>query len=194
MCNATSNSWRSMKSKEQQAPTVCLVRPAHFAFNSETAPSNIFQREGDTAGAIDAAVAETDALASALVGIGVDCLVIEDRKNPVAPDAVFPNNWFSTHADGTVVLYPLLSPLRRTERRMDIFESILPERGFDVRRILDFTSFEARNRFVEGTGSLVFDHLHSTAYVNLSARTDQNLAQEICRLLGYDTVFFKAES
>ena len=39
-------------------------------------------------------------------------------------DEVFPNNWFSTHSDGRVVLYPMKVPSRAAEIRFDIVETV----------------------------------------------------------------------
>src|SRR5687767_4145126 len=106
----------------QSTAHVVMIRPASFASNPETLASNRFQTavaDGNAAEVQRAARAELDALASALLKAGVDVHVYEDTPAPVKPDAVFPNNWFSTHRNGIVVLYPMLAPNRRLERRLD---------------------------------------------------------------------------
>ena len=191
MFSVSGNSWNINMTDFYPAKTVCLVRPLHFGFNHETAASNIFQVSEDP-GVSKTAAGEFAALAATLEKAGIDCILVDDRKEVVAPDAVFPNNWFSTHADGIVVLYPLLSPLRRAERRADLFDTVLPNAGFHARRILDFTSFEARGMYLEGTGSLVFDHRSKMAYACLSSRTERQLAELVCRQLGYEIFCFEA--
>ena len=177
----------------QSANTVFLVRPARFSFNPETAASNHFQQ---TMAGLDAAVvqarafAEFDALVATLRAKGVNVLVFEDTPEPVKPDAVFPNNWLTLHPDGRVLLYPMCAPNRRAERRPDILEALRQQ--FAVTEVIDFSPREQEGRFVEGTGSLVFDHQHRIAYAGLSPRTDARLLAEIAAQLGYRPVTFRA--
>jgi hypothetical protein len=49
---------------------------------------------------------------------------------------------------------------------------------------------EAVAVFLEGTGSIIFDHEHRLAYACLSPRTDEGLLEQLCRLLGYQKVVF----
>jgi hypothetical protein len=169
-----------------------MVRPRAFGFNPGTSPTNPFQSPPTlSSGEIEVrAAAEFDALVGALLDAGVEVLLVEDRPDPRMPDAVFPNNWISTHHDGTVVLYPMLAPLRRGERREDVVE--LLARRFQVRRVVDLSPNEDEGRFLEGTGSLVFDHRHRRVYAGLSPRTDPGMLCEIGELLDYDTVVFRA--
>jgi hypothetical protein len=178
----------------QCAGALCMVRPAAFAFNAETAASNRFQSPSRLDAGDDAAVAlaQFDALVSQLRHAGVRVLVIEDTPQPPKPDAVFPNNWVSFHADGTVVLYPMQSPSRRRERREDLVHAVAQHLGFTVRRVLDLSPHEADGRFLEGTGSLVLDHAERMAYACRSPRTDETLVQEWCRQLDYEPLLFDA--
>src|SRR5690606_25004667 len=151
------------------------IRPASFASNPQTFASNPFQTapsEQDGAGARQLARAESDALASALTRAGGTVHVFEATPEPVKPDAAFPNNWFSTHEDGTVVLYPMLAPNRRTERRFDVLEELHSRAGFHVRATIDLSYRELEGKYLEGTGSLVLDRRHRIAYACLSPRTD----------------------
>lgn len=178
----------------QSASRVLMVRPACFGWNPQTQASNRFQR-ADPALAFDAnerARAEFDALAAALRASGVDVSVALDRESPVCPDAVFPNNWVSLHADGTVVLYPMLAVNRRLERRLELIAALAAEHGLAVRRLLDLTHYESRGMFLEGTGSVVFDHVHRIAYACLSPRTQREPLDELCAELGYTACAFAA--
>lgn len=177
----------------QSASTVFVVRPVCFGFNAETALSNHFQQTmaGLDAAAIQArAHAEFDALVAALRTKGVRVLVFEDTPEPPKPDAVFPNNWGTFHPDGTVLLYPMCAPNRRPERRPDILAAL--GRQFRITAIHDLSHHEAAGRFLEGTGSIIFDHLHQVAYACLSARTDAALFAETAARLGYRPVSFRA--
>jgi hypothetical protein len=173
---------------------VVMVRPASFGFNPDTAPSFMFQRETTEANRREIerrARMEFDLLAGRLREAGVEVIIAEDQEKMKTPDAVFPNNWVSFHHDGTVVLYPMLAPSRRPERRRDIIEK-LKTGGFRVSRVIDLTHHEDDGRFLEGTGSVVFDHADHIAYANISPRTNEQVLEELCSALGYNPVTFRA--
>jgi hypothetical protein len=170
---------------------VLLVRPAHFAFNPQTAGSNRLASPASLAAAPSlAALAEFEALHQALRAAGVRCCVVPDTALPPKPDAVFPNNWLSFHADGSLVLYPLYAPNRRAERRAGIVAAVQHELGFRERRRLDLSERERQGRFLEGTGSLVLDHVGRLAYASRSVRTEPSLVEEWAAWMGYEPVVF----
>ncbi|MCM2310962.1 MAG: arginine deiminase-related protein [Steroidobacteraceae bacterium] len=179
---------------DQAASAVLMVRPAAFGWNRETAPSNRFQAAApvDRGDVAQCAVAEFAALATALTQSGVTVHAVADRDDPSCPDAVFPNNWVSMHADGTVVLYPMLAASRRHERRLDVLVELAQRGGYRVERLLDLTHHELHGRYLEGTGSVVFDHVARLAYACLSPRTDVAVLDELCAELGYAPVTFTA--
>jgi len=180
----------------QSARAVLMVRPACFAFNPETAASNAFQQAADSpdgTGTQRLVLAEFDGLAKALLHAGVEVLIASDTPNPVKPDAIFPNNWVSFHYDGTVALYPMLAPNRRSERREDVLEQVVREGRFHVSRTVDLTHRETEGKFLEGTGSLVLDRANRVAYASLSPRTDLDVLGEFAQLLDYELVTFEAE-
>jgi hypothetical protein len=173
---------------------VLMVEPAAFGFNVETAGSNRFQRDpgisAQTAAA--SARAESAALAQALRAAGIGVAIAPDSAEPPKPDAVFPNNWVSFHADGTVVLYPLRDPSRRAERREAVIDAVKQQLGFIESRRIDLTREEDAGRFLEGTGSLVLDRRARIAYACRSPRTDESLVREWARLMDYEPVLFDA--
>src|SRR5437764_12730814 len=174
----------------QVPAAVVMVRPASFGFNPDTAPSFLFQREITETNRKEIerrARIEFDLLAGRLREAGVEVIIFEDQEELNTPEAVFPNNWLSFHTDGTVVLYPMYAPSRRPERRRDIIEQ-LQSGGFRVSRVLDLTHHENQGRFLEGTGSVVFDHADHLAYANLSPRTNSDVLNELCSILGYKPV------
>src|SRR4051812_26466381 len=178
----------------QLPSAVVVVRPASFGFNPDTALSFMFHRETTEASRREIerrARMEFDILAGRLRDSGVEVIIVEDKEDLNTPDAVFPNNWVSFHHDGTVVLYPMLAPSRRPERRRDIIDK-LQTTGFRVSRVIDLTRHEDQGRFLEGTGSVVFDHADHLAYANLSARTNEEVLNELCGTLGYKPVTFRA--
>lgn len=178
------------------ATGLCLVEPAAFGFNAETAVTNRFQQPPDL-DAVTAAAAARDeftGLVGGLRGAGIDLAVIPDTPEPVKPDAVFPNNWVSFHADGTVVLYPMRDPTRRAERREAVIDGVKQQLRFTETRRIDLTGEERAGRFLEGTGSLVLDHHARIAYACRSPRTDAALVREWARLLDYEPFVFDAAS
>ncbi len=179
----------------QCADAVLMVRPAAFDYNPETAGSNRMQRQVGLASstARDLARCEFDGMAGILRNEGVRVCVAEDTPEPPKPDAVFPNNWVSFHADGTVVLYPMQAESRRHERRRAVVEQVVRELGFRVRRTLDLTPHETEGHFLEGTGSLVLDKVHRVAYACKSPRTHEAVLDEWSGELGYEPLLFAAE-
>jgi hypothetical protein len=185
-----------MRSRDRQAAdAVLLVRPVAFRSNPETVESNAFQREpgaADPAAEQAAAAVEFAGLVGALADAGVETIVVDDSPRSDTPDAVFPNNWVSFHADGTAVLYPMMAENRRAERRADILERLSRERGFRIDRVLDLSASEHEGRFLEGTGSLVLDRVNRIAYACLSPRTDPEALAAACQALGYEPLVFAA--
>lgn len=179
--------------ENQSASAVLMIRPANFGANPETAGSNAFQQRGESGAEVQAkALIEFDALVEALRKAGIVVEVFEDRAEPVTPDAVFPNNWVSFHADGSAWLYPMLALNRRWERRPDILEALKAERGYYLGEVNDLSYSELDGRFLEGTGSLVLDRINRVAYACLSSRTDARLLQDWAARTGYEVLHFRA--
>ena len=174
----------------QTTKNILLVRPSNFIFNTETEPSNAFQvKVNDNEDLIKQKVlAEFEAFASTLQSKGINVFVFNDTAFPAKPDAIFPNNWVTFHPDGTVILYPMFAHNRRQERRQDIIDSL--QKHFEVTNVIDLSEYEKENRFLEGTGSIVFDHDNKIAYACLSQRTDKELFIEVCKRLHYKPVYF----
>lgn len=174
----------------QTTNSVFLVRPANFGFNVETAVSNVFQNKmSEKEEVIQSKVLkEFDTFTSTLRSKGVNVFVFDDTPTPVKPDAIFPNNWISLHSNGKVILYPMCTPNRRIERRQDIIDSLAKK--FKIAEVIDLSGSEADNKFMEGTGSIVFDHTNKIAYACLSPRTDKDVFLEVCSILQYKPVYF----
>lgn len=171
--------------------SILMVRPSRFQFNAQTAVSNAFQKQlqGLTETEIYAkAQAEFDGFVAKLRAHGVNVCVVEDTPEPQKPDAVFPNNWVSFHADGKVFLYPMCTPNRRLERRNDIIETIAKD--FDIQNVIDLSPSEEQNIILEGTGSMVLDHNHKVVYACLSPRTHIDLLNDYAKMIGYEVVSF----
>ena len=168
---------------------ILMVRPALFAFNEETAVNNYYQkRDNKTVQEIqNSALIEFDKMVEKLKNIGIDVKVIQDTKEPHTPDSIFPNNWFSTHYSNTVVLYPMFAEnrrLERTDRIYDFFDNV------DDLNVVDYSSLEKENIFLEGTGALVLDRKNKKAYCSLSQRANEKLLDIFCEDAGYKKIAF----
>ena len=184
-----------MKTRESQlASSVLMIRPTRFQSNPQTAESNAFQTEPGLPPAEQqrAALQEFERLATALRDAGIEVIVFDDTSEPHTPDSVFPNNWVSFHADGTVVLYPMEAKNRRSERRLDIVERLDTALGFQVRHVLDLSHHEKDGHFLEGTGSMVLDRVNHVAYACLSSRTHLDALGDFAQRMDYEVVAFEA--
>ncbi|HWM28909.1 MAG TPA: arginine deiminase-related protein [Woeseiaceae bacterium] len=180
--------------ESQLASAVLMIRPARFQSNPQTAESNRFQGRTAVSPAEQhaAALAEFEGLKNALEFAGIRVVAFDDTPEPHTPDAIFPNNWVSFHADGTVVLYPMEASNRRPERRRDIVDSLADDHGFAVRRVIDLSHHEKDGHFLEGTGSMVLDRSNRIAYACLSSRTHLDALGEFAQRLDYEVLAFDA--
>lgn len=177
----------------QYTSNILMIRPASFRMNEETAVNNYFQSETqlDPRMVVGTAQREFDELVALLRANGVNVIVVKDIKENDTPDALFPNNWISMHEDGKVGLYPMYAENRRRERREDILD-ILEENGFEISEVIDYSSAEEEEVFLEGTGSLILDRENGIAYCALSDRADEELLIEFCEDFEYTPIIFGA--
>ncbi|WP_294251454.1 citrulline utilization hydrolase CtlX [uncultured Chryseobacterium sp.] len=173
----------------QTTDTVLMIEPIAFGFNEETAKNNYFQTEQKGFDIQFKALSEFKMFVEKLRSKGIRVITIKDTLDPHTPDSIFPNNWVSFHRDGKVVLYPMFASNRRVERRDDIIETIKGQ-GFDVTEIDDWSFPETQGHFLEGTGSMIFDHDNRLAYGSVSLRLDENLFREFCNKYGFTPVVF----
>ncbi|WP_199138708.1 citrulline utilization hydrolase CtlX [Pedobacter sp. ASV12] len=169
---------------------ILMIRPVDFKFNEQTAGNNKFQQANSASDVQQKALQEFDGFVALLRANGVEVTVVNDTLQPETPDSIFPNNWVSFHHNGEVILYPMFSVNRRAERRSDIMESL--GKTFGISKIIDLSTYENSERFLEGTGSLVLDRDHKIAYACLSLRTHQEVLADFCEKTGYQAVVFSA--
>ena len=180
--------------ESQLASAVLMITPVRFESNPSTAASNKFQgRNPDSPNKQQRDAAEEFVgLRAALETSGIEVIQVDDTVEPHTPDAIFPNNWVSFHADGSVVLYPMEAPNRRAERRPDIIETLVEDHEFIVRKIVDLSTHEAQAQYLEGTGSLVLDRVNRGAYACLSSRTHLDALGDFAQRMGYEVLAFDA--
>ena len=178
---------------EQITNKVIMIRPANFKFNEETAENNAFQTKDIGLSSKEVAVKavkEFDNFVSILLDNGIEVEVIQDTDKPIKPDAIFPNNWFSMHQDGTIITYPMHAEIRRPERREDIVEMLIAK--VKSPRRYGFEYFEEDGKFLEGTGSMILDRANDIIYACLSPRTHVKVLEKYSVLRNYSKIFFTA--
>ncbi len=171
-----------------------MIRPANFGSNPETVIDNAFQQAAapwELNSIAQKARGEFDQFVDQLQAAGVQVLVVEDTPEPPKTDAVFPNNWITTHEDGIIITYPMYSPIRQRERRMDIIELLFERFGFTSYVSLDDWEL-LQGRIVEGTGSMILDRENRIAYACLSQRTNEEALLEWAQMMRYKAVYFTA--
>lgn len=180
--------------RHQSAKEVIMVRPASFGFDEDTMADNAFQKvvpeDGDAKKVHEKALEEFDGVVQLLKRNGVTVITFNDNPMPAKPDAIFPNNWFSTNCDGSLFIYPMMAASRRTEQRMDIVKYL--EDIYQVDKVINWKQLENEGVFLEGTGSVVFDHIFKKAYACISSRTNAKLVGQMCKHLSYEPILFEA--
>lgn len=172
-----------------------MIRPVKFGYNIETAENNHYQQALSDVSPEEIqrrALEEFNQFVTTLQQRGVNVIAIDDTAQKDTPDSVFPNNWISFHDDGTVVTYPMWAPNRRLERRDDILSTLIKDYGYAIRRKIDYSYFEAEEKFLEGTGSMVLDRQNRIAYACVSPRTHLHLLEEFCLEFGFRPLVFIA--
>ena len=174
----------------QTTDTVLMVSPVAFDYNEETAVNNAFQEEGDESNTAKLARKESDAYVQLLKDNGINVITVKDTKKPNTPDSVFPNNWFSTHSDGTFVLYPMFAENRRLERKPAALAAI--EANFNKKRTVDLTHYEKKGLFLEGTGKTIveisFDQMNHFAGNMLELRNKKGEPCLVMSLTAYESL------
>jgi len=174
-----------------------MVRPARFGHNKQTQSTNHFQQTGieeSIPGEYGSATniqawREFDESVQRMRAAGIQITVWDDEPEPAKPDAVFLNNWFSTHHNGQFILYPMMAANRRTEMQPRYLAHL---KALGLAQGMDLSHFAERGAFLEGTGSLVFDHRNRQAIATASPRTHRALAADVATHLGYSLQFITA--
>ena len=167
-----------------------MVRPFQFYFNQQTAVNNFFQSNINIENANELAIAEFDAMVEQLRAHQIKVKVVQDTKDPSTPDSIFPNNWISTHPDGTLCLYPMYAENRRAERKLNVIEFL--QANYKIENLLDLTDLEKEGKFIEGTGSMVLDHQNKISYGCLSERLDKEAFTYWCNKMQFKPICFNA--
>lgn len=177
----------------QVTDTIMMVRPAAFHLNEETAVNNFFQQQDEDISNAEAqkkALSEFDHMVAGLISNGIDVVVFQDTKDSGTPDSIFCNNWNSFHEDGSIFLYPMFAENRRKEIKEELLASISEK--FQVNKTVLLRSWEIKNQFLEGTGSMILDRENNLAYASLSDRTHLRVLLDFANQSGFELVTFTA--
>ena len=180
------------------ASAILMVAPHDFEFNEQTSTDNEFQHRPEAPGETTnrQAMHEFSGMVGTLRHCGIEVVVPQPRSHGAkTPDAVFPNNWFSTESDGTVVLFPMARENRRNEKRMREVEEALMAHRFSIKNIINIGRINETEHFLEGTGSMIIDHARRTIYAALSERCHPTQLENFARLRDYrSTIVFHTAS
>lgn len=181
---------------QQTTSSFVMVRPSYFGFNPETGEDNKFQTQVDDSEVVvrQAALSEFETMVEILQKSGLKVVVLESPLGPsgeITPDAIFPNNWFSTHPK-TLVLYPMKAVNRRWERQPENLTKALLGMNVIYPETIDLTADEQKGLILEGTGSLVLDRQNRIAYALGSQRTNEQELQKWCETMEFKPHFFRA--
>jgi hypothetical protein len=179
-----------MAKEKQNTSHIMMIAPVNFGYNAQTAESNAFQKATQQHTVQEQALQEFNALVDLLRANGIQVWVVEDTAAPHTPDSIFPNNWFSTHSNSKVAIYPMQAENRRQERRADIISNLAEI--FSIVDIADYTLAEREGKYLEGTGSMVLDRENKICYASISLRTDTDLVNQFCSDFDYRPVLFDA--
>ncbi|MCZ2720623.1 arginine deiminase-related protein [Marinomonas sp. 15G1-11] len=175
----------------QLSDTLVMVRPVDFGFNEQTGGDNAFQHKPDVGENVtEKALIEFQNMVDNLRSVGITTLVLEKgQHNKKTPDAIFPNNWFSTTASGTLLVYPMYAENRRQERRIDDLTELLEAHNYSVNDTQIVGDFNETQEILEGTGVLIFDHIHNRIFAAQSERCHPEQLDRFATKRGYQEVY-----
>lgn len=174
----------------QTTSKLLMVRPAKFAFNEQTAGNNYFQENSNLPSVAEDALKEFDSFVNLLLSNDVDVTVVQYTPEPWTPDSIFPNNWFTSHFTGELVLYPMFAENRRLERKPHILNIL--KRDLNHKKVIDLTHWEEEGEFLEGTGSVILDRRKRVAYCCRSPRSSEKVLADFCSRMNYQPIVFDA--
>jgi hypothetical protein len=105
------------------------------------------------------------------------------------PDNIFPN-WAVTFDDQSMHIFSMLGKNRRLEKS----ENHIQDLNRTYKTTLDYSEYENKSQFLEGTSSLVLDRVNRVAYMGISPRSDEELAKKWASEHDYQLFAFETQS
>ncbi|WP_196141145.1 arginine deiminase-related protein [Aliikangiella sp. G2MR2-5] len=178
--------------------SLIMVEPLDFGFNPQTGLDNEFQHQPSSNQSEEiklSAQKEFNQMVEKLSRTGLEIITLgkPHTKAPL-PDAVFPNNWFSTRNDGTLFIYPMKTENRKAEVQQDSLSQKLSGEGYQIKKVMDLRNQYQPKVALEGTGSLIFHHPSSQVFAAISERCDPEAFKEFCDTYGYRANLMQTKS
>ena len=177
----------------QITKNILMVKPSSFYYNFETASDNFFQKIEVNASEHQiqsSALDEFNNMCTILRANGINVIVMENEKEKKLYDDIFPNNWISFHGD-EYIIFSMYAKSRRLEKNKKFIKK-LKDMGLKYSLREDYSKFENKNIFLEGTGSVVLDRINKVAYCSKSKRSSQQLFNIFCQDIGYKPIIFSS--
>lgn len=189
-----------MQQSKHLTNSVVMVRPDDFAFNEQTGTDNAFQHRPRVSSEETIirfqAMREFEKMVDVLSDAGLNVLLLDKTDtdgvefHTMLPDAVFPNNWFSTTREGRLFIYPMKTMNRQAEVQLGELKRLLLANHFRINDVVDLRNVSEGNRPsakpLEGTGALVFHHPTATIFAAISERCDPFELESYAATYGYD--------
>ena len=175
-----------------------MVRPVDFGYNAQTGQDNEFQHKPKNIDQIQIqkqAMLEFDLCVETLNRANLKTLILEkNHTQKQLPDAVFPNNWFSTRQDGKLIIYPMKTPNRQDEVQIDPLKELLQNHQYKIDSVLDYRNILEQSEILEGTGSLIFHHPSQYLFSAISERCHLSAVEKFAEVFNYQLIYFNTMS
>ena len=174
----------------QSTNSILLIKPASFYSNEQTAGTNLYQHSShgkDKDKIFDDALIEFNNFEHQLKKNQILVTTLEGQV--ACPDNIYPN-WFITFENKTMNLFSMLAENRRLEKS----ESHILFLNQTYKTTIDYSDFEKDTVFLEGTSSMVLDRVNKIAYMGLSSRSNEELAQQWTKDCGFKLITFETKS
>ncbi len=184
--------------QKQLTHSVVMVRPIDFGFNEQTGMDNEFQNRpalNASENITKNALKEFEQCVSTLESKGINVQVLgKSNEQSKVPDAVFPNNWFSTRCNGELIIYPMKTPNRQAEVQVEALSEKLTGQQFTISGIIDLREQYGTEQILEGTGSLIFHHPSNHLFAAISERCLSTPLNRFAEQFDYQLVPFHTQS
>ena len=174
----------------QSTNHVLLIRPTRFYSNEQTAETNLYQHSSqgkDKDEILNDALTEFHDFEQLLKRNQILVTTLAGQKD--CPDNIYPN-WVLTFENKTMNLFSMLAENRRLEKS----ESHISFLNQTYKTTIDYSDFEKDSVFLEGTSSMVLDRANKVAYMGLSPRSNEELAQQWSKDCGFELMVFETKS
>jgi len=174
----------------QSTNHVLLIRPTRFYSNEQTAETNLYQHSSqgkDKDEILNDALTEFHDFEQLLKRNQILVTTLAGQKD--CPDNIYPN-WVLTFENKTMNLFSMLAENRRLEKS----ESHISFLNQTYKTTIDYSDFEKDSVFLEGTSSMVLDRANKVAYMGLSPRSNEELAQQWSKDCGFELMVFETKN